>query len=87
MRSFSFDRMNNADLDEVAQASIGLVGNLQEHNKEAQVLGLATAFMVVCRHLKVHPSDAFRACTNMIATRKGESRGFKALELYVENEI
>lgn len=84
---FNTDRMNNASLEAVAQLAIGLVGQLQDAPKELQPLGLAIAFITLCEHFGIEPAETFRASTNMRATRMMDSKGYRAFQLYVENEL
>lgn len=81
------DRMNNLDASEAAQAALRVVDRVQDARTELQVVGIAAAFSAFCRKHRVDPAEAFRAATNILATKHREDPAFVALDLYVRYEL
>ena len=87
MARFDFDRMNNADAAEVAKAALAVVDKVQDNQKELQVVAIAAAFSSFCRRMGVDPAEAFRAATNLLATKHREHPAIQALDMYVRYEL
>lgn len=81
------DRINNIDAETVAATTLKVIDRVQDDRKELQVVSLAAAFSVFCRRHRADPAEVFRAASNVLASKFRENPSFRALDLYVENEL
>ena len=86
-KPFDYDRLVNASGADVAQTIMTIADRVQTHKPEARVLGSAAFFLMTCEHLGVVPQDAFTAITNLMHHKDGQKPEFKAVRMYVENEL
>lgn len=84
---FDLDKMNNANPSAVAQAAVQVIDRVQDGSPEVQVLGLGAAYLAFCKRVGVDPAEAFRAATNMVASKHRDNHGFRTLGFYVEHEL
>jgi hypothetical protein len=82
------DGLNNAPIEEVAEASFVLLDKLQLMQPHMQAASTAMLFLLVCEKHQTPPQDIFVAVKNMMASREaGENPHYSALKLYIDNEL
>ena len=84
------DKMVNADRTTVARTCVELFDRIQDKAKEAQLLGLACAFILMAETLKVPAQDAFSAATNLMLDKMnptGREARFDAMKFHLETEL
>jgi putative heme iron utilization protein len=82
------DKMTNAPIKDVAQATMRMVDALQHHPAAIQSVAAAALFLTVCKVHRLVPQDVFTVANNMMAdTIHGERPEFRALRLYAKNEL
>ncbi|MCA1946972.1 MAG: hypothetical protein LDL56_00540 [Armatimonadetes bacterium] len=83
---FSRDRMNTTDPVLIGRAAFHVVDAMQRHPAEAQVLGMALAFMATCARFSIQPGDAFEVVTRLYS-EQGKPPEVLALEDYIATEV
>ncbi len=85
-----YDRLVNADRTTVARTTVELFDRVQHREKEAQLLGLACAFILMAESLRVPAQDAFTAAANLMADKvnpSGREARFDAMKFHLETEL
>ena len=82
------DKLQNADRKPVANAAMGVVDGVQRFPIEHRILGMAAAFIIMCRELGIEASDAFTAASNIMIFRDSGNTTpeFLAVGDYIRNE-
>ena len=85
---FDRDRMNNMHPRPVANAAMQTIDALQRHHlAEAQVMGLAAAFVLMCERYDVPAQDVFTASKNLMVASEEDRTEFKAVRDYMKYEV
>ena len=79
--------LGNADVNQSARASMEVINALQNHRPEYQMAGLTAAFLFLCEHLQVRPTEAFSYIQKIMNHADGRRPEFKAVKMYLENEL
>lgn len=80
----------NADRTEVASNCVSIFDRIQDIGKEAQVLALAAAFLLLCTAKRIPAQDAFTAVKNLMTdptTSSGLGPQFQAMKYHLETEV
>jgi hypothetical protein len=83
-------KFSNPVASDVADAAFVLINATQSLSVELQVAGLSMAFVKMCRHLGVDPSDAFTLSDNILSDKSHgivAAKKLGALTDYITNEI
>jgi hypothetical protein len=87
-KAFDYGSMANADPDRCAAATYGCVTRLHDYQPHEQAIAAALLFLQVCRVQGAEPQDVMVMTRNMVRDeRNGTKVHFKALDLYVDNEL
>lgn len=86
MTKLDTDQMNNAQPKDISLAAFKILDSIQAARPEHRALGSAAFFILTCQHLKLDPGEAFRAVTNLMATKHEQIDHFEAIRLYMANE-
>ena len=90
MATFDKIKFNNTAAADTADCAFVLINSVQQLSSELQVAGLSMAFISMCRHLDVDPSDAY-TYSNNIMNDPGHgieaAKKLGALNDYITNEI
>ena len=90
MASFDKIKFNNSGAADTADTAFVIINAVQQLSSELQVAGLSMAFMAMCRHLSVDPSDAYNISNRIVADKSHGIEAAKklgALNEYIINEI
>jgi hypothetical protein len=82
------DRLMNATLRDVREATVRTVDALQSLRAEEQVAGIAAAFLLLCEHFNFPPQRALEAAENMLRqARYRDQTHFEAMRMYMREEL
>ncbi len=87
MNKINRDMIMNAEVHDVAQATMTITDRVQHLQPASRVLGAAAFFLMACDHYGVHATDAFTAVTNLMNTKHKGRDEFLATKMYLENEL
>jgi hypothetical protein len=80
------DRLTSVSAKRVAQSAMRVIDALQRDPKEAQIAGLACAFILLAKHLRVAQGDAL-GIAQRILNDKQRKTDLQAVSLYITNEL
>lgn len=84
------DRLNSANRKQVANDTVRIFDRIQGWKKEAQLLALASAFVLLAETCKVPAQDVFTASKNLMAdplTASGLAPQFQAMKFHLNTEV
>lgn len=87
---YNRDKLMNASRREVARNTVSIFDRIQGLGKEAQVLALAAAFILMAQSAKVDTFDAFTAAKNLMADdlhSSGLAPQFAAMKYHLDTEL
>lgn len=88
MARISYDGLNNAPAQEVADASFMVLSTIQTLPQHIQCAATAAVFLMLCEHFRVPAQDVFVATKNILMDeREGQSLSFNTCRLYIQHEI
>ena len=81
------DKINNADSERVAKATMALLSRLQDFPEHEQVLASAALFLTISEHHRQQPQQVFTVTKNLMFGKERMKPEFAALLDYVKYEI
>ena len=82
------DRIYNATLRQVREATVRVVDAVQVLKPEEQIAGMAATFLLLCERYDYAPRKALEAAENMLrAARYRDESHFEAMRLYLRHEL
>ena len=81
------DLLNNADPAAVATATMVVIDKLQHEQPHVQQMAAAALFVLLAERWGVEPQDVMVATKNLMIGVDGKRAEFKAVALYLENEL
>lgn len=84
------DKLNHAHRNKVASACIRAIDRIQHLPREEQVLGLASAFLLLCTVANIPAQDAFTVVKNLMhdpLTSSGLAPQFQGVRAYLRDEL
>lgn len=80
-------KLANVSSVETSQAAMGIISHIQGYPPQVQVGAIACCFFLLCERLKITPSTAYTYMTNLISRADKWRTEFKAIRMYLENEV
>jgi hypothetical protein len=88
MSKLVYDLMVNAEPVAVSQAAMAVADGVQAYKPEAQVMGAAAFFIILCEEYKVNAQDVFTATKNLMASERLDViPQFNAAREYIKGEL
>ncbi len=85
---FNRDGFHMVDCAFTAQSAMHVVDAMQSYRPEAQVAGVAAAFLLLCEAHGISPPDAAQAVSNIIHDSEGRLiPEFRAVRRYYREEV
>lgn len=84
------DRLVNADKAKVAADCVRVYSSLESRDPEAQLLGIACAFVIMSEALGLDTGDVYRAALNLMYDpihSSGRDHRFDAMSFHVKGEL
>jgi hypothetical protein len=82
------DRLNNADQQRSAIASMEVIDRLQHHPADEQIVAAAAVFLMLAEHYGITAQDAFTVTKNVINdTDRKLIPEFRAVRQYIHEEL
>lgn len=81
------DKMNNANPQRVANASLAVIDRLQDFQPHEQPMAVAVSFLTLCDQLKVSAQDVFTVTKNLMNEKDQLRPEFAAVRDYVKYEL
>jgi hypothetical protein len=81
------DKLNNADAEKVAKATMTILSRLQDFPTHEQVLASAALFLTMAEHHRVKAQDVFTVTKNLMFGKDRMKPEFAALLDYVKYEV
>lgn len=72
---------------ETAVASMDIISSIQDKHKGVQAASITCAFLMLMRKLNIRPNNALTYADNMMRKTAETNPEFRALQMYMENEI
>lgn len=82
------DKLNSVSPKAASNAAMAVINALQHYRQEEQAVGLAAAFLALCRRYEREFSvqDLMTVTNNVLFSRHGSRPEFRALAHYMEQE-
>ena len=84
---FNPDQLNNVDAVQAANASMQLLDGIQNLPPHLQIFAVTAAFQLLTERFDIHAQSAFAVAHNVMRHADGRRTEFKAIEMYLENEL
>lgn len=82
------DQLNNANTVMSARAAMHVIDTLQDYGRGEQVMGLASAFVLMCKAYDIEPSAVMAKTNNIMNAAEHKRRAeFAAVEMYMQLEL
>jgi len=81
------DLLANIDLTDATSSTMHVINALQQLQPHEQVLAVTATFKLLIERYCIRPQDAFTIADNVMNHAEGRRTEFKAVELYMENEL
>ena len=78
---------NNVDVHQAANATMQLIDGIQSVPSHLQVFAVTAAFQLLTERFDIHAQSAFSVAHNVMKHADGRRLEFKAIEMYLENEL
>lgn len=81
------DRLNSMPIDVAGQAAMQVIDTLQRYPREAQVLGSAAVFVLLCERFGINVQDVMTVTSNLMHHAEGRRPEFAAVTEYLAREL
>lgn len=84
---FNPDQLSNIDAGQAANASMHVLDSMQSMPVHLQIFALTACFQLMTERFDVRAFDAFTIANNVMKGVDGRRTEFKAIQMYLENEL